>query len=127
MIAIAALRATVVPNVGPTLSLEKPSARDAELLAGGVLEPLDAAGPSSAVLIWIDVRAELLVLDLLDLRVGEAERRDRARARPRRWPACTRLAVTRVPLSKSMPKLRLLGRHRDRADRAGCIPDIAKK
>ena len=63
-----------------------------------------------------DVRAELLVVDRLDLRVAEARPARSRRGPARRSPACSSAAVIRVPDSKSMPKFSPLRADRQRAD-----------
>ena len=110
MIAMIALLATVLPNVGPTESLEGLGRRRTS--SSSVV--LDRCRPCSAcqrsVEIWNAVAAELLVaVDLLDLR----RRRSPAAAATSRTcvlgrPSASSAAVIRVPDSKSMPKFRPL-------------------
>ena len=106
MIAITAVRAICAPKVGPIEFAEKSAGATPNFLSSAVLDLVDLA------------RLELLrrrsgrrclpssrVVDLLDLRVAVAERRERVAHLVARWPRCCSGVVIRVPDSKSMPKL----------------------
>ena len=77
MIAISAVRAICAPKVGPIEFDEKSARSTPKSSSSASRTSRTSPGSSVGVAIWKTLRAEVGLVDLLDLRVLEAERRER--------------------------------------------------